>query len=138
MDDQSRLLRQHNLKVTPQRTAILKHLLHSHAHPTAEMIFNDIVIEYPSMSLATVYKTLDTLTNERIITEFNIGEDSNRYDSNRTPHAHFRCTCCSTVIDIELPNFFENIDEEVSKAYGIKIVDSEMSFYGNCQSCDLT
>ena len=135
MDEYSNILKRHCLKVTPQRVAILEHLMNSHSHPTAEMIFNDLIKLYPSMSLATVYKTLDTLKNEALILEINMGESSNRYDCNTTPHAHFMCYSCTKVIDIEIPSILEQIGSEVSESYNVSVLGNKTFFYGYCQGC---
>ena len=135
MEEYSSILKQRDLKVTPQRIAILAHLMNSRAHPTAEVIYNDLIKTYPSMSLATVYKTLETLKNEGIILEINMGEDAKRYDSTTDSHAHFMCLSCKSVIDICLPGIFENIDAEVSVNHNVSILDKRMSFYGYCGNC---
>ena len=136
MDEYSSILKRHSLKVTPQRVAIMEYLMNSHSHPTAEMIFNDLIKIYPSMSLATVYKTLDTLKNEALVLEINMGESSNRYDSNTAPHAHFMCFGCTSVMDIKIPSILEKIDSEVSEDYNVRVLGKNMFFYGYCQSCD--
>ena len=135
MEEYSIILKRHSLKVTPQRVAILEYLMSSYSHPTAEVIFSDLMKVYPSMSLATVYKTLDTLRSEGIILEINTGEDSNRYDSNTSQHAHSICLGCNTVTDIKLPHILENIDSEMFLSHGFSVLDKRMFFYGYCQGC---
>ena len=135
MNDCSRILKQHNLKVTPQRVAILEYVLNSFSHPTADTIYQGMVESYPSMSLATVYKTLDTLRNQGVIVELNLGEDSNRYDANKAPHAHFKCISCNAVIDICLNGVIEHIGEEVAREYGVSVLDQRMFLFGKCPKC---
>ena len=138
MDGYSNILKQRNLKVTPQRAAILEYVMNSHSHPTADMIYSDLIKVYPSMSLATVYKTLDTLKNVNIILEINFGEDSNRYESNIVAHAHFKCVGCNDVFDIKLPDIVERIESEVSLCHNVRVIDRRIFFYGYCKNCDKT
>jgi len=136
MDIYSDLLKQHGLKVTIQRVAIMKYLMGTLSHPTADTIFNDLIRCNPSMSLATVYKTLDTLRNEGLILELNTGEDSNRYDGNVRPHSHFRCLRCNSIIDIKLPqSHHEQINKEVSITYNVDVLERKCFFFGYCQDC---
>ena len=75
-------LKQNHLKVTPQRLSIYSYLTNTTAHPSVETIYNDLKEEHPSLSLATVYKTVASLRDAHLVTEFNVGEDSHRYDAN--------------------------------------------------------
>jgi len=129
------MLKEHNLKVTPQRVAILEYLLNTHTHPTAEAIFSSLTKLYPSMSLATVYKTLDTLKNEGIVNEINIGEDSNRYDVNMSDHAHFKCSVCSAVTDLEMPEALAQLSSHVLNSYDVSLTSKRVFFYGECSCC---
>lgn len=82
------VLKSHNLKATPQRIAIYDMLCSTVEHPTADTIYKALSSNYPSMSLATVYKTLDALSNANLIQILNVGEDSFRYDANVKSHPH--------------------------------------------------
>ena len=65
-------LKQNHLKVTPQRLAIYSYLINTTAHPSVETIYNDLKEEHPSLSLATVYKTVASLRDAHLVTEFNV------------------------------------------------------------------
>ncbi len=68
----NKLLREAGLKSTPQRSFIYSYLIKSYAHPTAETIFNDVKKEYPSVSLNTIYQTLEIFEKKRIIFDFSL------------------------------------------------------------------
>ncbi len=130
-------LRKNNLKVTPQRIAIYEYLLSTKSHPTAETIYREILKDFPTISFATVYKTLDTLCKAGLILEFNVGEDSFRYDATVLAHPHFVCSNCSKVIDMDVPSSFDNFQKDISEINSdFNIKYNEMFFYGNCDSCE--
>ena len=93
-DDESlmRACREHGLRATPQRIAILRALRRHHGHPSPEGLFEEAKLELASLSLATVYKTLDALEQSGVVEEVTLRADSKRYDGNLTPHHHLVCT----------------------------------------------
>ena len=94
------ILREKGFKVTPQRLAIYKILMETSKHPTAEVIFGELQSQYPTMSLATVYKTIEVLKEMGLVSSLNVGEDSFRYDANMEPHIHMICQECNEVTDL--------------------------------------
>ena len=95
------LLREKGFKVTPQRLAIYNMLASTQSHPNAEMIFNELQALYPTMSLATVYKTMEILKEIGLVKVLNAGEDSFRYDADTSDHPHVRCMSCGQVEDVD-------------------------------------
>ena len=69
-------------------------------HPSAEMLYKTLRPKYPSMSFATVYKTVEILNRLHVIQILNTGEDSFRYDADISEHHHVQCTCCGKVEDL--------------------------------------
>ncbi len=127
-------LREKGFKVTPQRLAIYKILANSKAHPSAEMIFQQLQPFYPTMSLATVYKTVEILKEIGLIQVLNAGEDSFRYDADTSMHPHIRCLQCGRVDDIH------NIDitafvGEVADRTAYRLTGQQFYFYGYCPTC---
>ncbi len=134
MENLALLFKEKNLKLTPQRYAIYKYLLSTKAHPSAEMIFEKIIVDYPTMSLATVYKTVKTLSEIGLVQELNVGEDNFRFDANVSKHPHIVCLSCGRVDDIENVDFsFLNKEAEKYTDYTIK--DHQLYFYGFCSEC---
>ena len=136
MDEQSvtNLLREKGFKVTPQRLAIYDVLAKTKEHPSAEMIFNQLQEYYPTMSLATVYKTIEILKEIGLVQVLNVGEDSFRYDAIVENHPHIRCMVCKRVDDVEevdSSDFIEKIKEKT--AY--QLTGQQFYFYGICPKC---
>lgn len=130
-------LKSKNLKVTPQRVSILTYLEMSKEHPTAEKIYAAVLKEHPNISFATVYKTLDTFRDNNLILEFNVGEDSHRYDGNTGTHAHFICNKCKSVVDIIEPNAFDISFNDFEKCNSkLKFENYNLFFYGDCEECN--
>ncbi len=128
------LLRGKGFKVTPQRLAVYEALSKTKAHPNAEAIYNELQPHYPTMSLATVYKTLDILSEIGLIQILNVGEESFRYDANTDSHPHVRCMACGRVddiFDVDDAAFMDKIAEKT--AY--RISGKQFYFYGICPEC---
>lgn len=132
-------LKDNNLKVTPQRLIIYKYLANNFIHPSAETIYNGIRKDNPTISLATVYKTLNSLKDANLIQEINVGEDSFRYDVQIVPHSHIICTECHEIVDYFPNEEFKNISASskdiIEKESGFKINYQQMYFYGTCSNC---
>lgn len=134
MKELSQLLKQKNLKVTPQRLAIFQMLSKSVEHPCAETIYKALESTHPTMSLATVYKTLDALKKAHLIQELNVGEDSFRYDARVQSHPHLICVKCNEVHDMH-SIYLDDIRSRVEDTTNFKLVDEKIYFYGFCPSC---
>lgn len=130
------LFKNKNLKLTPQRYAIYKYLKSTKSHPSAEMIYNELKSEYPTMSLATVYKTLKTLLKLGLIIELNVGENNFRYDANVSNHPHIVCLSCGRVDDIENVDF-SHLDVDVEKYTNYHVDTHKIYFYGFCSKCKM-
>lgn len=123
-----------NLKLTPQRIAVYEMLKNTKSHPSAESIYEVLQVHYPTMSLATVYKTLKTLIATGLVQELNVGEDNFRYDANPLPHPHITCCQCGKVDDIENADLsFLNMTIKDYTEY--KVQSSKVYFYGVCPQC---
>jgi Fur family peroxide stress response transcriptional regulator len=128
------LLRDKGFKVTPQRLAIYSVLVATKAHPSAEMIYNELQPVYPTMSLATVYKTIEILKTLELVQVLNVGEDSFRYDANTSNHPHIRCMSCGRVDDLFGIDSAGFIDQ-VSATTNYTIQGQQFYFYGVCPKC---
>lgn len=128
------LLRDKGFKVTPQRLAIYSALVATNSHPSAEMIYNELQPLYPTMSLATVYKTIEILKTLDLVQVLNVGEDSFRYDANTSNHPHIRCMGCGRVDDLMGVDSSEFIDQ-VAAMTKYSIQGQQFYFYGMCPKC---
>lgn len=127
-------LRKKGLNVTYQRILIYRHLLNTKNHPTAEEIYNEVKLEYPSISIATVYKTLETLAGHNLINKVNILHDLARFDGQTTPHHHLICVYCKKIVDVynESLNNLPIPSDNRFKVFGYRI-----QFEGICETCEL-
>jgi Fur family peroxide stress response transcriptional regulator len=135
MNEISMALKSAGLKVTPQRIAIYTYLIDTKAHPSVETIYHDLKEDYPAMSLATVYKTVATLRDAHLIQEFNVGEDSHRYDAVTDFHPHLVCTCCHRVYDYSAEISFRKLKQQVKQQTDFEINNLSVNFYGICSEC---
>jgi len=134
MEKTAVLLKEKGLKVTPQRLAIINFLKNTKEHPSAETIYKKLSSDFPTMSLATVYKTLEMLKNIGLIQEINVGEGSFRYDANTSSHSHVICLSCGKVEDLEDLQL-KNVLEEAKKHTEYDLVEQRLYFYGYCPTC---
>lgn len=128
------ILKEKGLKVTPQRLAVYSALTNTKSHPSAEDIHKMLIADNPSISLATVYKTLDSFKTAGLIKELNLCFEHSNYDADMSDHQHIVCTKCSHIFDVcYKPD--KAIHEEVEKQSGFKISDEQIVFYGICPEC---
>jgi Fur family peroxide stress response transcriptional regulator len=128
-------IRQRGGRLTPQRVAVLGVLAESKGHPSVEQIYDQIKVDFPTTSLATIYKTVNLLKEMGEVLELGFADDSNRYDGNRPyPHPHLICTRCGEIHDLEVPSLSE-IVQQVSQEVGYQIVSHRCDFYGICPKC---
>ncbi|HDZ40114.1 MAG TPA: transcriptional repressor [Bacteroidetes bacterium] len=101
-----KILRQNNLKVTPQRIAVLEAMDQLRMHPTAEEIRDYIQKKYPGIAAGTIYKILDILVEKGLVNRVKTGKDIMRYDGMLEKHHHLYCKDNEDIIDY----FDEDID----------------------------
>jgi Fur family peroxide stress response transcriptional regulator len=128
-------LREHQFRITPQRIKILKILVGSTEHPTVERIYEQVKADFPTISLATVYKTLTLLKELNEVLELGFPEGSNRYDGNKPyPHPHAICIKCKKIVDPDLSGLAD-MTSELKKETGFKIINHRLDFFGICPRC---
>lgn len=131
-------LRQVGLRLTPQRIAICNLLAETDAHPTAAMIYESIRSLYPSLSLTTVYNTLEALVKVGAINVLgHAGDDTVHYDGDTRPHVNLACIACHKIVDIPSPQA-ASINQEISAASGYKLLGARVMYYGLCPTCQLS
>jgi Fur family peroxide stress response transcriptional regulator len=135
LDDFIQRCKSRKLSVTHQRLAIYHTLLNSPDHPSAEAIFNLIRPQYPMISLATVYKTLETLEREKMIRKVSFPHQSvARYDANLDRHHHLVCVKCHSVVDF-YDDQLDNLRFKKRRARGFQLLDHSVQIHGICPSC---
>lgn len=134
MEDLIKFLKESNCKITPQRIAIYNILKESNDHPNAEAIYRKLEPSYPTISLATIYKSLELFEQLGLIQVINIGENSFRYDGKAFSHPHLICNICHKVEDLNAYHF-KDLTEKVEGLTNYKISKQQLSFYGMCPVC---
>ena len=127
-------IREKGLKVTPQRMAIYSMLSNTFEHPNAETIYKALEADNPSMSLATVYKTLDAFIGANLVREINVGEGRSRYDARVESHPHLVCTACHSVFDLNAEEFC-GLKDRLKDKIDFEIESEQLFFYGKCKAC---
>ncbi len=123
------------MRVTPQRIAICELLAASHEHPTAAMIYDELKPRFSSLSLATVYNTLETLVGLGVVNVLgHAGDDKVHYDADTEPHVNLACISCSRIIDIPSEHV-THLDSEITAASGYKLLGARVLYYGLCPAC---
>jgi Fur family peroxide stress response transcriptional regulator len=121
-----------NIKLTPQRIAILDCLKGNKSHPSAEDIYKSVKKEFPTMSFATVYNTLEALKNKGNILELKIDSAKKRYDPDCTRHHHLICTKCKNIVDI-FKDFKLHLSDDLTE--GFDMIGNSIEFFGVCREC---
>ncbi len=119
------------LKITPQRVAVYEILLNSHNHPTVEEIYEEVKKRYPFVSLATVYRTVETLEQMGLAKKVCYWGSSARYDANTDDHHHLICVSCGAIRDIYMDKDID-IPRELE---GFETSGYSVNIYGVCPDC---
>ena len=128
------ILKEKGLKVTPQRLAVYSVLAGTKSHPSAEDIHKTLIADNPSISLATVYKTLDSFKNAGLIKELNFCFEHSNYDADTSNHQHIVCVKCHRVFDVSVkPDY--SLRSMAEAESGFEISDEQIVFYGLCPDC---
>ncbi len=130
----TQVFKEKKLKLTPQRIAVYNYLKSTKEHPSAETIHKALKENYPTMSLATVYKTLKVLVEVNLIQEINVGEGNFRYDGTTMAHPHIHCINCCKVDDLEGVSF-DDLNSKVKNNTDYEILSNKVYFYGLCPEC---
>jgi len=118
--------------MTPQRMAILEYLDGNTAHPSAADVYKAVSDKFPTMSLATVYNTMETLKTKGMVIELAIDPGKKRFDPNPEPHHHLICINCKEIVDVH-SNFSLDLSEK--EKCGFYIIGNHVDFYGVCPKC---
>jgi Fur family peroxide stress response transcriptional regulator len=128
-------LRGHGCRITPQRVALLRLLAADEGHSSASHLYEQLKAQFPTTSLATVYKTLNLLKEMGEVVEIGFSDDDNRYDGARPyPHPHLICVQCRKIVDTDNA-LAASLVENVAADSGYQIVGHRFDLYGLCPEC---
>lgn len=123
-----------DLRLTPQRRAVLDVLMASHDHPTAAEVYERVQIQQPGIGPATVYRTLALLVEHGQALELGITQGVARYDANISRHDHLVCEGCGNAVDVDMP-IPAKLSESLAAATGFTITGYDLQFRGKCPAC---
>ncbi len=123
-------------RYTEQRAAVYRYLGSTTTHPTADEVFHAVRRSIPGISLATVYKSLETLVNCGMAAKLAYSDGSGRYDAHTDPHPHARCLHCGRVIDVPgaIPPY--TIEALERGLHGFSVVGYRLELIGRCSQCN--
>lgn len=119
---------------TVQKKIILDAMQHRYDHPSAQMLYEDLKIAYPSMGIATVYRNLSSLVENCLLTSIITKDNVTHYDFNRDDHCHLVCAKCNAIIDVTNDEVFAN--REIFDDYKFTLMKQDVILYGICQKCN--
>ena len=126
-------LKEKDIQITPQRLAIFEQLRSRKDHPSAEMVFNELKYDFPSLTLVTVYNTLQKLELSGLCMKVNPMHSSARYDGNVVTHHHAICINCQKVVDVFDASVSIELPEWIAEEF--EVMNQSVSFYGLCKRC---
>jgi Fur family transcriptional regulator, peroxide stress response regulator len=122
-------------RLTSHRMALLRLIAVSEGHPNAAQLHQRLKMQFPSVSLATIYKTLALLKEKDEVLEIDLPDD-NHYDGNKPyPHPHLICTRCNRIMDGDEVLALQNINQQIAEKYGFQVQRQHLIFYGICPEC---
>ena len=122
------------LKYSRQREVIKECLINRYDHPTADMVYMDVRETFPNISLGTVYRNLQLLTDLGEIQKLNVGDGVDHFDAKTFPHYHFICKECGSVIDLQMENI-DTIKDIAGVNFDGQIAGHITYFYGISGNC---
>ena len=122
-------------RFTEQRAAIFRYLAHTDVHPTADEVFLAVRQDLPAISLATVYKSLETLVGCGLAVKLSYGDNSARYDGRTDPHHHARCVSCERVLDLPGEISGGEIESLRGMAGAFTVTGYRLELSGYCPDC---
>lgn len=122
------------LRMTKQRRTILEEVKKSKSHPTADKIYNLVKKKIPNISLGTVYRNFDILSEEDLVKKLEFPHTQRRYDGNIKNHYHVLCTKCGRVDDLVTMGV-DDIEELLGVRSYYKITGHRLKFFGICPDC---
>lgn len=123
-----------NLKHSKQRDSIKAFLATRKDHPTADVVYRNVRLSFPNISLGTVYRNLTLLADLGEIIRIRVGDGVDHFDYDTSPHYHFICSECGAVADLDLP-FSRQITEAAKESFDGEIEGQVTYFYGRCNNC---
>ncbi|MGD9079324.1 MAG: transcriptional repressor [Desulfobacterales bacterium] len=123
-----------NLRMTRQRKVILEELRKVNTHPSADEIYEIVRKRLPRISLGTVYRNLEILSESGEIQKLEPGCSLKRFDGDPSDHCHIRCVRCDRIADAPMVSDLE-IDLDKVNTTNFEIIGHRLEFLGVCPIC---
>lgn len=122
------------VKYSKQREEIKAYLSTRKDHPTADQVYTAMRTKIPNISLGTVYRNLNLLADTGEILRLQVGDKTDHFDYDTSPHHHFVCKKCGAVIDLAMPSI-DSVMETAAPGFNGTIEGYDIYFYGTCEAC---
>ena len=132
MNNYTQILREHNLKATPQRLEIAQ-ALDLNGHMSIENLYDVMLKKFSSISLATIYKNIHLMLESTFIQEVKLPNHKSVYELSKNSHSHILCVQCNQIFDIDLN--LNSIVADASENTGFLIEKSDLVLSGRCKNC---
>ena len=124
------------LKYSRQRESIKHYLMTTKEHPTADTVYMHVKKDFPNISLGTVYRNLNLLTDIGEAIKISTPNGGDRFDGRLEPHNHFLCTKCGRLLDLDLDmHSIEEVNRLAAENFDGVITSSSTLFYGEYSDC---
>ncbi|MBU4316579.1 MAG: transcriptional repressor [Proteobacteria bacterium] len=123
------------LRLTRQRSIILQELQNLKTHPNADEIYEIVRKDIPRISLGTVYRNLEILSDIGQIQKLELGGTVKRFDGNTENHYHIRCIHCNKIVDASM-DLIKDLEKNLNGNSGFTILDHRLEFLGICRDCE--
>ena len=118
-----------------QREIVLAQIKKNKIHPTADEVYSKLKPDNPGLSLATVYRNLNLLSEQGVIGRVGISGKADRFDSNPKDHCHIICDCCGEVVDFE-NEMLDRLCDTAERNFGYRIKSCSIILSGMCPKCE--
>ncbi len=122
------------LRMTNQREVIIEELKRLNSHPTADELYEIVRKRLPHISLATVYRNLEQLSEAGIIKKLEYPGRQKRFDGNTSEHSHIKCIKCGRIADVAVKPR-SDLKDMIDDAMGFKVLEAKIDFTGLCPEC---
>ena len=122
------------MKFSKQREMILNQVMNFPVHPTADQVYTALKADNPNLSLGTVYRNLNLLSEMGMLMKIRIADGSDRFDGRTDKHYHMVCDKCSRVFDVELDEL-DTLKAIISDKYGHSLTEITLNLSGVCCEC---
>ncbi len=135
LEQMKEALKQAGLRLTPQRLAVARVLAERLDHPSVEEIHREVLRDFPTTSLATIYKIVTKLKELEQVLELGFADAGSRYDGYKPyPHPHVICVKCGAIADPEYGDM-ARMAREMARMSGYAITSHRLDFFGLCPRC---